>query len=94
LDENDLAPFPGGAAEFAKRLAALVPAKIDALFYGENSKIKNNKKYFPDTEMIIIERGVGTSPDIPGSKIRNNWTKFRVFMLDGVVKFLSSIPPF
>ena len=94
LDENNLKPFPTGAAEFAKRLTALVPAKIDALFYGEDSKIKDNKKYFPDTEMIVIERGVATNPDIQGSSIRKNWLKFKNFMLEGAVAFLSSMPQF
>ena len=90
LDENNLAPFPDGAAEFAKRLTALVPVKIDALFFGEGSRIKDNKKYFPDTEMIVLERGVATTPDIDGSKIRKNWSAFKSFLLEGSIAFLSS----
>jgi len=93
LDENNLKPFPDGAEEFARRLAALVPSKIDALFFGEDSKIKDNKKYFPDTEMIVYERGVATSPDIQGSKLRNNWALFRLYFVEGALAFLRSIPP-
>lgn len=90
LDENDLKPFPSGAAEFAKRLKALIPSKIDALFFGESSRIKNDGKHFPNTEMIVLERGVDTNPNIEGKNIRNNWLKFKNFMVEGAIAFLST----
>jgi len=91
LDENNLKPFPSGTAEFVKRLTALVPAKIDALFFGEDNIIKNTEKHFPDTEIIVMERGVATNPNIQGSDMRKNWPALKHFMLSGALAFFNSI---
>ena len=85
MDESEVPPYPHGTQQWATRLKGLITrntainTKIDAKFFGEESYF-DMMQYFPDTEAVLVKRGMQT-PAISATQIRSNPTKFFDYLI-------------
>jgi len=70
FDETGIPAFPDVGA-WSKQFKDFIGKPIDVKFIGEARYIEMNKKHFPESAIVMVERGID-SPEISATEVRQD----------------------
>lgn len=88
LDESDLPPYPNGWSEWTQRMQGVIDAHIDVFFVGEEEYKLNLPKYFPDSEVVVLDPDRNRYP-ISATEVRNDPMKHWDYILGSARPFFT-----